>query len=118
MDDPGLVRELADRGIVLDVCPVSNLRTGVVASLAAHPLPDLVAAGVPCSVSTDDPAMFGTDLDVEYQAAARLGVMPEAIYQAGLQGALCDEETRSALRRAGEACDWPDAATAAQDQAG
>ena len=118
MDDPDLVRELADRGIVLDVCPVSNLRTGVVASLAAHPLPDLVAAGVPCSVSTDDPAMFGTDLGVEYQAAVRLGIMPEVIYQAGLQGALCDEETRSALRRAGEACDWPDAATAARDQAG
>ncbi len=115
VDDPGLVRELADRGVVLDVCPISNLRTGVVASLAAHPLPDLVAAGVRCSVSTDDPAMFGTDLGIEYQAAARLGVTPGAIYQAGLQGALCDEETRAALRRAGEACQW--AAIAAGDQA-
>ncbi len=103
------------RGVVLDVCPISNLRTGVVASLAAHPLPDLVAAGVRCSVSTDDPAMFGTDLGIEYQAAARLGVTPGAIYQAGLQGALCDEETRAALRRAGEACQW--AAIAAGDQA-
>jgi len=45
VDDPGLVRELADRGTVLDVCPMSNLRTGVVAALAEHPLPDLVAAG-------------------------------------------------------------------------
>jgi aminodeoxyfutalosine deaminase len=106
VDDPGLVRELADRGIVLDVCPISNLRTGVVASLAEHPLPDLVAAGVRCSVSTDDPAMFGTDLGNEYEAAARLGVTPGALYQAALQGALCDEQTRAALRRAGEACDW------------
>jgi aminodeoxyfutalosine deaminase len=117
VDDPGLVRELADRGTVLDVCPVSNLRTGVVASLAAHPLPGLVAAGVPCSVSTDDPAMFDTDLGRDYRAAARLGVAPEGIYRAGVQGALCDEETRSALRRAGEAFGWPDAATAAQDPA-
>jgi aminodeoxyfutalosine deaminase len=103
---PVLVRELADQGTVLDVCPISNLRTGVVASLATHPLPDLVAAGVRCSVSTDDPAMFGTDLDIEYRAASRLGILPGTIYQAGLQGALCDEETRAALRRAGEAWDW------------
>ena len=114
VDDPGLVRELADRGIVLDVCPISNLRTGVVASLAEHPLPDLVAAGVRCSVSTDDPAMFGTDLGTEYRAAVRLGIPPQAIYQAGLQGALCDEETRAALCRAGEACDWAAVAAAAQ----
>jgi adenosine deaminase len=115
VDDTGLVRELADRGIVLDVCPISNLRTGVVASLAEHPLPDLVAAGVRCSVSTDDPAMFGTDLGTEYRAAVRLGISPQAIYQAGLRGALCDEETRAALGRAGEACDW--AAVAAAERA-
>jgi aminodeoxyfutalosine deaminase len=78
----------------------------VVASLAAHPLPDLVAAGVRCSVSTDDPAMFGTDLTADYAAAQQLGVCPRACYQAGLYGALCDEQTRAALRRAGEACGW------------
>jgi len=44
--------------------------------------------------------MFDTDLSIDYQAASRLGVTPEAIYQAGLQGALCDEETRAALSRA------------------
>jgi aminodeoxyfutalosine deaminase len=106
VDDPALVREIAERGIVLDVCPISNLRTGVVASLAAHPLPDLVAAGVRCSVSTDDPAMFGTDLSADYRAASSLGVSPETMYRAGVDGALCDEETRAALRRAGEAFDW------------
>ena len=44
---PGSSRELAGRGTVLDVCPLSNLRTGAVASLEEHPLPQLVAAGVP-----------------------------------------------------------------------
>jgi aminodeoxyfutalosine deaminase len=106
VDDPGLVRELADRGTVLDVCPISNVRTGVVPALAAHPLPALAAAGVLCSVSTDDPAMFGTDLAADYAAARELGVGPQACYQAGLRGALCDEETRSALARAGQAYDW------------
>ena len=107
VEDPGLLRELAGRGTVLDVCPISNLRTGVVASLAAHPLPDLVAAGVRCSVSTDDPAMFGTDLTADYAAARQLGVSAQACYQAGLHGALCDEQTRAVLRRAGEASGWP-----------
>jgi aminodeoxyfutalosine deaminase len=106
VDDPGLMRELAGRGTVLDVCPISNLRTRVVPSLDQHPLPQLVAAGIPCSVSTDDPAMFGTDLAADYVAARELGVSPQACYQAGLRGALCDEETRAALARAGEACDW------------
>lgn len=106
IDDPGLVRELADRGTVLDVCPISNLRTGAVAALAEHPLPLLAAAGVRCSVSTDDPAIFGTDLGTEYETAARLGVGPAACFQAGLHGALCDEGTRAALRRRGEQAGW------------
>jgi aminodeoxyfutalosine deaminase len=50
--------------------------------------------------------MFGTDLAADYAAAWQLGVGPQACYQAGLQGALCDEPTLAALRRAGEACDW------------
>jgi len=106
VDDPGLVRELADRGTVLDVCPLSNLRTGAVASLAAHPLPRLVAAGVRCSVSTDDPAMFDTDLTRDYQAATSLGLDPRSLYETGVAGALCDEETRSRLRTLGESFDW------------
>ena len=72
------MRELAGRRDVLDVCPISNVRTRAVASLEAHPLPQLVAAGVLCSISTDDPAMFGTDLSADYDAAARLGLSPRA----------------------------------------
>ena len=106
VDDPGLLAELARRGVVLDVCPISNLRTGAVASLARHPLPALVTAGIPCSVSTDDPAMFGTDLAADYDAARQLGVPARDCYLAGLRGALCDQPTRDALRRAGEAFDW------------
>jgi aminodeoxyfutalosine deaminase len=108
VEDPGLVTELVGRGTVLDVCPLSNLRTGVVRSLAEHPLPQLVAAGVQCSISTDDPAMFDTDLTRDYEAAASLGVSPRAAYEAGLAGALCDEETRTRLRQIGESHDWGD----------
>lgn len=107
-EDPGLVRELAGRGTVLDVCPLSNLRTGVVASLEEHPLPRLVAAGVRCSISTDDPAMFDTDLGRDYEAAASLGVDPRAAYEAGAAGALCDEATHRRLRELGASFDWDD----------
>ena len=105
-EDPGLVREIVDRGTVLDVCPISNLRTGAVASLAEHPLPRLVSAGVQCSISTDDPVMFDTDLTRDYEAATSFGISPKLFYQAGVKGALCDEETRTRLRSIGEAYDW------------
>jgi aminodeoxyfutalosine deaminase len=106
IEDPGLVRELADRGTVLDVCPISNVRTKAVASLAAHPLPALVSAGVACSVSTDDPAMFATDLSTDYAAAMELGVSPADCFAAGVRGALCDDITRAQLARIGAEFDW------------
>ncbi|HEU5244301.1 MAG TPA: adenosine deaminase [Gaiellaceae bacterium] len=108
VEDPGLVAELAGRGTVLDVCPLSNLRTGVVRSLEEHPLPQLVAAGVRCSISTDDPAMFDTDLSRDYETAASLGLSPRAAYEAGVAGALCDEETLARLRQIGESHSWDD----------
>lgn len=106
IEDARLVAELAERGIVLDVSPVSNVRTGAVPSLEEHPLPKLVEAGVLCSISTDDPAMFDTDLAREHAAAASLGVHPRTAYEAGVTGALCDEATRQRLHSVGEACDW------------
>jgi aminodeoxyfutalosine deaminase len=97
VEDPALLKEILDRGLVLDVCPTSNLRTRVVSTLDDHPLPALRAAGIPCSISTDDPAMFGTDLETEYRVAERLGVGAADAYAAGLAGALCDDGLRSRL---------------------
>jgi len=97
--DPGLVAELAERRIVLDVCPTSNIRLGY-ATAAEHPISVLAAAGVLCSVSTDDPAMFATDLTTEYALAERLGVSAEAAWVAGLAGALCDGTTKARLAAA------------------
>lgn len=110
VEDPAMVRELADRRTVLDVCPISNLRTGAVLSLAEHPLPALVDAGVPCSLPTDDPAMFDTDLDREYEAATSMGLSPRGFFDAGVEGALCDEVTKEELRRIGAGYDWADVA--------
>ncbi|HUZ19733.1 MAG TPA: adenosine deaminase [Acidimicrobiales bacterium] len=106
VEDPGLVGELAARGVVCDVCPTSNLRTGAVASLEDHPLARLLDAGVLCSIGTDDPAMFGTDLGAEHRLAAALGATAEGAYRAGVRGALCDEATRARLEQIGREFSW------------
>jgi aminodeoxyfutalosine deaminase len=106
VEDPGLLRELAGRGIVLDVTPISNVRTGAVLSLEEHPLPTLVEAGIQCSVSTDDPVMFDTDLTREYEAACSLGISVETFFDAGMAGALCDEPTRARLLALRDRFDW------------
>ncbi len=70
--DPALLAHLAETGIPLEVCPSSNVATRAVPSLAEHPLPVFVDAGVTVTISSDDPPMFGTDLNQEYGIAARL----------------------------------------------
>jgi adenosine deaminase len=70
--DPALMQVLVDRDISLEVCPTSNVCTRSVASLAAHPLPTLVEAGVTVTINTDDPPMFATNLINEYVIAADL----------------------------------------------
>ena len=70
--DPELLEYLATHGIGLEVCPTSNVCTRSVASLAEHPLPALVAAGVPVTINSDDPPMFSTTLNHEYAVAAEL----------------------------------------------
>jgi|SRR5579871_2426676 len=70
-DDPALLRELRDRAVPLEVCITSNVLTGAVPSLAAHPLRRLYDAGVPLTLNTDDPAIFGVTLSQEYDLAAR-----------------------------------------------
>lgn len=109
VEDPGLLRELADRQIVLDVCVLSNVCLSVVPSVDAHQLPQLLAAGVPCTVNTDDPTFFSCDLEQEHAAARSLGADPRALFDAGIAGALCEPELKDELRARAEAYDWDSA---------
>lgn len=70
VEDPALVERLADEGVPLEVCPSSNVCTRVVERLEEHPIAALRAAGVVVTVNTDDPNMFGTDLDGEHRRLA------------------------------------------------
>ncbi len=75
IEDATLVTHLADREICLDVCPTSNLLLSVVADIESHPLPQLLATGVPCSINADDPLLFGVGLLDEYELCrSRLGL--------------------------------------------
>jgi len=71
VEDRALLRHLRDGGIPLEVCISSNVATGAVESLEAHPVRRLYDAGVPITLNTDDPAIFATTLSGEYELAAR-----------------------------------------------
>jgi aminodeoxyfutalosine deaminase len=64
--DPRLVERLATDRIALEICPTSNRLTGAVPAGEPHPIAAFVAAGVPCAIDADDPALFSTTLDEEY----------------------------------------------------
>jgi adenosine deaminase len=69
VEDPELVRYLAEHRIPLELCPLSNVRTGIIDSVAAHPLRRYFDLGIPVSVNTDDPLFFGNSLVAEFAAA-------------------------------------------------
>jgi aminodeoxyfutalosine deaminase len=87
--DPALMDLLADRRIPLEVCPTSNIKTGALdrqlhrknASITDHPLAQLLRHGIPIVLSTDDPAMFHTTLESEYQAAHSMGLTETELSQ-------------------------------------
>jgi adenosine deaminase len=71
-EDPALMRTLREKDVLLEVSPTSNWITSAVPSLAEHPLPGLLRAGVPVCVNSDDPNLFGIDLVNEYDVCERL----------------------------------------------
>ncbi|HMK91715.1 MAG TPA: adenosine deaminase [Thermoleophilia bacterium] len=100
-DDPVLVTRLRDERVPLTMCPLSNLRLGVVADLAEHPLKRLLDAGVAVTVNSDDPAYFGGYLVDNYLAAAdALGLTPAdlvALARNSLDASLLDGDERRRL---------------------
>jgi aminodeoxyfutalosine deaminase len=102
-EDESVLRLLAERGICCDVALTSNECLKVVPDLRRHPLPRLLAAGVPVTLSTDDPPFFGTDLNREYERAQReLGLGPAQLWELNLNGlryGLAETGTRRRLLR-------------------
>ena len=69
VEDPDLVKRIADEGVALEVCPASNVALGIYDTLAAVPLSTLVDAGVQVALAADDPLLFGSRLTEQYETA-------------------------------------------------
>jgi adenosine deaminase len=80
IEDPALVAYLAEQQVPIELCPLSNLRTGVVPGIEAHPARSFYDRGLLITINTDDPAMFGNSLVDEYAVLIeRLGFTPDDI---------------------------------------
>lgn len=71
VEDRDLLSYLRDHHITLEICPSSNMRLGLCASLSAHPLRQLLESGVPVTVNSDDPLLLETDISKELEAVAK-----------------------------------------------
>ena len=105
--DPALVERLAEAGVVLEVCPGSNVYLGAVPSWEGHPIERLRAREVKVTVSTDDPPFFGTTMTREWEMLERtFGWTPDDLRElnrVALDTAFCDEATRDTIRKKLEA---------------
>lgn len=70
LEDAALVARLADEGMTLTVCPLSNLKLCVVGDMAGHPLKTMLGAGLKATVNSDDPSYFGGYVNANYLAVA------------------------------------------------
>jgi aminodeoxyfutalosine deaminase len=99
--DPELLAHLAEHRIPLEVCPTSNIATRAVTDLDEHPIKEMVAAGCVVTISSDDPPMFGTDLNNEYAVAARLLELDErglaALAKNSVEASFLDPAGKAAL---------------------
>jgi adenosine deaminase len=107
IEDPALVAEIAERGIVLECCPTSNVVLGVFGSFDAHPLPALRDAGVKVTLASDDPPYFGASVGGEYAVAHDRFGMSDAdligLTRTAIEASFAEPALRAALlRRVGD----------------
>jgi adenosine deaminase len=107
IEDLALVDELAEKGIVLEVCPGSNIALGVYPTWRKHPIAELDRRGVKVTVSTDDPPFFHTTMAREYEELHRAFDWDEGQFRrmnrAALDAAFCDADTKAKIAKLLEA---------------
>ena len=100
--DPRLMDYLKERGVTIEACPVSNVKTGVIPSLREHPIRDFLDRGIGVTVNSDDPSMFGTDMNNEYlQLHSELGFTVPELFDLSLHAvdsSFLPEERRIRMR--------------------
>ncbi|MFQ6014709.1 MAG: adenosine deaminase [Anaerolineae bacterium] len=120
IEDEAVLDLIRQRNIVLEICPTSNLQTGVVANFAEHPLKELHERGISVTINTDDPCISDTTLTKEYQVAVeQIGITLSQLKEMILNGVraafLPIEEKeqlqkwfKKALEQSGDPGPWPD----------
>ena len=107
IEDLALVDELAEKGIVLEVCPGSNVTLGIYPDLKAHPINELDRRGCKVTISTDDPPFFHTTMAREYEALHKAFDWDDGqfrrIARQSLDAAFCDADTKARIAKLLEA---------------
>lgn len=102
-EDPRVEKMLADRGVVLEMCPTSNFQTGASQDVASYPMRRYYNQGIPVTVNTDDPAVSGIELSDDYvRVVAELGfTLPElqSMVLNGVRGAFTSQAEKEALEK-------------------
>ena len=108
IEEPDLVRRLADLRVPLGICPSSNLTLGLYRTMAGHPIEALRRAGVLVSVNTDDPALLGTTLEREYALCAEAFAWNDEVLRSvartSIDASFASAETKARLSAA--LADW------------
>ena len=103
IEDLALVDELAERGIVLEVCPGSNVALGLYPDWRSHPIGQLYDRGVKVTVSTDDPPFFHTTMTREFDELNRAFDWDDGVFaklnRTALDAAFCDADTRARIAK-------------------
>jgi adenosine deaminase len=107
IEDLALVDELAEKGIVLECCPGSNVALGIYPGFRDHPIAELDRRGVKVTISTDDPPFFHTTMAREYAELHKAFDWDEAQFRrlarAALDAAFCDADTKARIGKLLEA---------------
>lgn len=109
IEDMALVEEIAESGIVLELCPGSNVALGIFPTLRNHPIGEMYNRGVKVTISTDDPPFFHTTMVREYQSLHDAFDWDDGVFvkiaRTSLDAAFCDADTKARLSKILEAAD-------------
>ena len=109
IEDMALVEEIAESGIVLELCPGSNVALGIFPTLRKHPIAEMYNRGVKVTVSTDDPPFFHTTMEREYLNLHAAFDWDDGVFakiaRTSLDAAFCDADTKARISKTLEAAD-------------
>ncbi len=109
IEDMALVEEIAETGIVLELCPGSNVALGIFPTFRKHPIGEMYNRGVKVTISTDDPPFFHTTMAREYDMLHQAFDWDEGVFakiaRTSLDAAFCDADTKARILKMLEAAD-------------